>query len=116
MSMLYLFGAPTVLCVLPLLAPGRGTLAFIAIAGLVMLGWAWTEVWAAISHPSAGGFGGAVAFMAMVLASLAFASGLFGRSLGLALQSRGRSRAQVLWTDAVAVAIPVLFLLALQFI
>lgn len=114
--MLYLFVVPTILCIVPLMARTRGTLAVIALIGIGFLGYAWIEVWAAISHPNTGGFGGTVAFMAMILASLAFASGLFGRVLGLALQAQGRTRAQVLWTDAVAIAIPAVFLLVLQFL
>ena len=115
--LIYLFIVPTILCVVPLLAHTRGTLAIIALIGVAFLGYAWWRVWGALSAPAADpGFGGAVAFMSMILASLAFASGLFGRTLGLALQAQGRTRRDVLWTDVVAIAIPAVFLLVLQFL
>lgn len=112
---LWLFGVPAFCCLVPLLAPGWRSLLAIGLGLSGWLAWSWASLWRQLSDPAFdGAFGGAVAFMAMVLTTLALVSGVGGRSFGLVMQARGKSRAGVLWTDMLAVALPVGFLLALQ--
>ena len=101
---------PLLFCAAPLVAQNWWVLGAALATGGVLLGWGWVEIWPA---RAAGGEAGAAALAFVGLCTAGFAAGAAARAAGLALQRRGRSRGQVLWTDALGLTVPAAAMLAL---
>ena len=100
---------PFVFCLVPLLARGWLAWCLVVVTGALILGWGWSEIAPAADGPADPT--AAIAFLSVCTA--AFAAGAAGRAAGLVLRQPGRTRRRTLWTDALALAVPAVLLLAL---
>ena len=103
---------PLAFALAPLMAPGWRGWRWLTAAGLAcLLALAlWVRRFIPEAGPDVHGFATAIVLAVVVASALALAAGAAGRAAGLTLQGRGRSRAAVLWTDLLAVAVPPAFL------
>lgn len=107
LAALYVYGVPALFCLVPLAMPGWRTLALVGAAGAMLLGMSWAQLWSRLSDPAfEGSAAGAVALIFLLVTTAAFAAGTGGRAAGIALQQRGASRREVVWTDLAAVSVP----------
>ena len=102
---------PFVFCLVPLLARGWLAWSLVLVTGALILGWGWSEIAPAATGAGAADPTPALAFL--TVCTTAFAAGAAGRAAGLALQGGRRTRRQLLWIDALALAVPAGLLLLL---